>query len=144
LLFRREQQEIRLSPSDEVDTTRNPYRSRRKRRRGPSNSNTAQAEIEKAVAAGFSKRVRQTEATRDAYDASREVEALHSERSALESERDAAKLNFAHLDNAPKERGRPIATASWPAPSMEPSEQGRGAGRRSHARRKHGGRLSRQ
>jgi multidrug resistance efflux pump len=60
----------------------------------------AQAEIEKAVVAGFSTRVRQAEATRDAYDASREVEALHSERSALESERDAAKLNFAHLDNA--------------------------------------------
>ncbi|WP_374546508.1 HlyD family secretion protein [Rhodoblastus sp.] len=57
----------------------------------------AQAQIEKAVASGFSTQVRQAEATRDAYDAVREVEALRSESSALESERGTAKLNLAHL-----------------------------------------------
>lgn len=60
----------------------------------------AQAAIEKAVAGGYSTRVRLAEATRDAYDASREVEALRSERGALTSERDVAKLNLAHLAEA--------------------------------------------
>lgn len=60
----------------------------------------AQAQIEKAVASGFSTRVRQAEASRDAYDAARELEALRSERSALESERGMAKLNLAHLADA--------------------------------------------
>ena len=60
----------------------------------------AQAAIEKAFAGGFSTRVRQAETTRDAYDAARELESLRSERSALESESAAAKLNLSHLAEA--------------------------------------------
>lgn len=60
-------------------------------------SKAAQATIEKAVAAGYSTMMRQAETSRDAYDAAREVEALLSERIALENESAAAKLNLADL-----------------------------------------------
>lgn len=60
----------------------------------------AQATIEKAVAGGFSTRVREAETTRDVYDAAREVETLRSERISLESERSAAELSLAQIDNA--------------------------------------------
>ncbi len=60
----------------------------------------AQAATENAFARGYSTRVRQAETVRDAYDAAREVEALRSERSALESESAVAKLNFSHLTEA--------------------------------------------
>lgn len=60
----------------------------------------AQATIEKAVAAGFSTRVREAETTRDVYDAAREAEALRSERISLESERSAAQQNLSQIDAA--------------------------------------------
>jgi multidrug resistance efflux pump len=60
----------------------------------------AQATIEKAYAGGFSTRVREAETTRDTYDAAREVESLRSERSSLQSENAAAKLNLSHLADA--------------------------------------------
>jgi multidrug resistance efflux pump len=60
----------------------------------------ARASIDKAVAAGFSTSVRAAEASRDAYDAAREVEALHTERSTLQSERAAEKLDLAHVGEA--------------------------------------------
>ena len=58
----------------------------------------AQVVIEKAVSAGYSTRARLAEATRDTYDAAREVAALHSEQSALESEDAASKLNLTHMN----------------------------------------------
>ncbi len=60
----------------------------------------AQAAVEKAFAGGYSTRVREAEVSRNAYDAQREVETLRSRRSGLESERAAAKLNLAHIDDA--------------------------------------------
>jgi multidrug resistance efflux pump len=60
----------------------------------------AQAAIENAVASGYSTLTRRAEATRDAYDAAREVEALLSERNALESESASGKLNLADLADA--------------------------------------------
>jgi multidrug resistance efflux pump len=57
----------------------------------------ARAAIEKAVAAGYSTRVRLAEATRDAYDAAREVESLRGELASLASESAANKSNLANL-----------------------------------------------
>jgi multidrug resistance efflux pump len=57
----------------------------------------ARAAIEKAVAAGYSTRVRLAEATRDAYDAGREVESLRAENASLTSESAANKLNLANI-----------------------------------------------
>ena len=61
---------------------------------------SAQAVIEKALGAGFSTRVRLAEVSRDTYDAAREVAALRSEQSALESEDTASKLNLSHMNEA--------------------------------------------
>ena len=60
----------------------------------------ALAVIEKALRGGFSTRVRLAEASRDTYDAAREVAALRSEQSALESEDAASKLNMSHMNDA--------------------------------------------
>lgn len=60
----------------------------------------ARTAIEKAVAAGYSTRVRLAEATRDAYDAGREVKSLRAERATLASEIAANKLNLANIAEA--------------------------------------------
>ncbi len=57
----------------------------------------AQDAIAKAVTAGYSTLVRQAEASRDAFDAVREVEALRTEQNALEGEGASAKLTLVDL-----------------------------------------------
>ena len=63
-------------------------------------ASVAEVVTAKALDAGYSTRSRLAEATRDSYDAAREVAALRSERSALESEAAASKLNLAQMNEA--------------------------------------------